>query len=91
MLFDAIAVSIQIRLYHLKDCRDYLDSLAEASNNVQMIRNSPWYKNILGYEYIGLQSEKKNDPDFESGVVEIQRVQVVSMTLDEKRAYPNTF
>ena len=49
-------------------------------------RESPWYKNQFGKDYIRPHSEKLSDPDFTSGVIKIQNKDESNMTQQEKEA-----
>ena len=81
-----VTLFLQTRLLSLEKCRGVLDILIEDVNQYGLQRGSPLFGCTLGVKYISSDSDITSDPDFENGVVKIQRNIVHTMTPDEHEA-----
>ena len=63
--------------------------MIESANSNYNNRNSHWFRKRLGVLYIRKDSDKLTYADFENRVIKIQRGDIYSMTLAEKRGYTN--
>ena len=83
------AVSLQKILLTLKECRELLDMLISEAKNGKNNRESPWYKNQFGKDYVRPRSEKLSGPDFTSGIIKIQNKDESNMTQQEEESCIN--
>ena len=77
-------VNLQTRYYTLANCRDDIDFLMQ--NIEEAEPDERLFNCSLGDSYLKVDTELSNNPDFESGVVKIQRRKADTMTGEEKRA-----
>ena len=68
----------------LKQAKDMFDVLIDEKNEGQSDKNSPWYKNCLGEDYITARSTKIPDRPFVNAVLKIQRNEHTSLTTTER-------
>ena len=81
-----VTLFLQTRLLSLEKCRGVLDILMDDIHQYGPQQGSPLFGCTLGVKYISSDSDITSDPDFESGVVKIQRNMVHTMTPDEHEA-----
>jgi len=70
----------------LSDCRYIIDTLLEEVQNNSNDTNSVLYNCKLGCNYVGTSAGILVDPEFESGVVKIQRNEISTMSDKERKA-----
>jgi len=81
-----VTLFLQKRLLTLEKCRGVLDILIDDVERYGNQRGSPLEGCTLGVKYIACDSDITSDPDFENGVVKIQRNMVHTMTPEEHAA-----
>ena len=67
-----VIIALHKKMAPLKQARDMLDILIDEKNEGRSDKNSPWYKNCLGEDYITAKSTKILDQPFVNAVVKIQ-------------------
>ena len=83
---NVVAATLQTRMYPLKSTRADLDALLAESENGHTQENNCWYERKLSGTYIKPGSHKLPDPHFVSGVIKIQKNDILQLTQDEKDA-----